>query len=166
MISNFELERLAKFYKLPLISICMKNELPSTVKDGCYIINMQSSTQGTGSHWVAMYFLKDVCYYFESFGATPPVEIMNFIKKKKGSHLLYNNWIIQDLNSGNCGYFSLAFLLYMYQNKQNIDLKEIFNDFVNFFANDTTKNDDILKSFFASSNFDKRPLILKNFIKD
>ena len=55
MITNFELERLAKFYRLPLISICMKNELPSTVSDGCYIINMQSSTQGNGSHWEALY---------------------------------------------------------------------------------------------------------------
>ena len=165
MISNFELERLAKFYRLPLISIAMKNELPFTVKDGCYIVNMQSSSAGSGTHWVAMYLFKDVCYYFDSFGSPPPIEVMNFVKKRKNSHLLYNNWIIQSLNSGNCGYYSLAFLLYMYQNQLR-DLKEIFNDFVNFFANDTTKNDDILKSFFASSNFDNRPLILKNFIKD
>ena len=163
MISNFELERLAKFYRLPLISICMKDELPDKPKDGCYIINLQSSLVGNGSHWVALFVYKNTAYYFDSFGATPPIEVVKFVKKRKNSHLLYNNWIIQDLKSGNCGYFSLAFLLYMNQNKLR-DLKEIFNDFINSFADDTTKNDDILKSFFATSSLDKRPSLLKKFI--
>ena len=165
MISNFELERLAKFYRLPLISICMKDELPKKVEDGCYIINMESSFMGSGTHWVALFVYKNTAYYFDSFGATPPVEIIKFVKKRKNSHLVYNNFIIQDLTSGNCGYFSLAFLLYMNQNKLR-DLEDIFNEFVNFFANDTTKNDDILKSFFASSPTNSQPSILKKFIKD
>ena len=165
MISNFELERLAKFYRLPLISICMKDELPKKVEDGCYIINMESSFMGSGTHWVALFVYKNTAYYFDSFGATPPVEIIKFVKKRKNSHLIYNNFIIQDLKSGNCGFFSLAFLLYMNQNKLR-DLKSVFNNFVNFFANDTTKNDDILKSFFASSPTNSQPSILKKFIKD
>ena len=36
-----------------------------------------------------------------------------------------------------------------------------FNNFVNIFANDTTKNDDILKSFFASTPSHSQPSILK-----
>ena len=166
MITNFDLERLAKFYKLPLVTICMKNELPSTPKEGCYIINMQSSTAGSGTHWVAMYFWKETCYYFDSFGATPPVEVINFIKKKKGSHLLFNNFIIQDLKSENCGYFCLAFLLYMYHNRQKGNLQNVYNEFVNNFMDDTTKNDEILKSYFASTPLSSQPLILKKFIKD
>ena len=165
MISNFDLEKLAKFYKLPLVSICMKNELPPKPIDGCYIVNLQSSTDGSGSHWVSMFVWKSICYYFDSFGAPPPLEIINFIKKKKGSHLYFNNFIIQDLKSSNCGYFSLALLLYMYENRQNSNLKDAFNKFVNNFADDTTKNDDILKSFFASSLSSSSPSILKNFVK-
>jgi len=165
MITNFDLEKLAKFYKLPLVSICMKNELPPKPEEGCYIVNMQSSSAGSGTHWIAFFLFKNICYYFDSFGAPPPVEIINFIKKKKGSHLLFNNFIIQDLKSSNCGYFSLAFLLYMYQNRQKSNLKEVFNEFVNNFADDTTKNDEILKSFFASSAVNGSPSILKNFIK-
>ena len=116
MLSNFDLERLAKFYKLPLVSICMKNELPIKPTEGCYIVNMQSSSAGSGTHWVSLFFWKNICYYFDSFGASPPTEVVNFIKKKKGSHLLFNNFIIQDLKSSNCGYFALAFLLCMWQN--------------------------------------------------
>ena len=64
----------------------MKNELPTKVKDGCYIINMQSSTQGNGTHWVALYVQKSNAFYFDSFGALPPNDIMTFIKQRKGCH--------------------------------------------------------------------------------
>ena len=165
MITNFDLEKLARFYKLPLVCISMKDELPLKPKEGCYIVNMQSSSAGSGTHWVAFFFFKNICYYFDSFGASPPLEVMDFIKKKKGSHLLFNNFIIQNIKSSNCGYFALAFLLYMYQNRQKSNLKEVFNEFVNNFADDTTKNDDIIKSFFASSPLNGRPSLLKSFIK-
>ena len=164
MLSNFDLERIAKFYKLPLISICMKNELPTALKDGCYIVNMQSSTAGSGTHWVSLFVYKDNSYYFDSFGATPPVELINFVKKRKGCHLLYNNFIIQDLKSESCGWYCLAFLLCMFENRTRQNFKDVYNEFVNKFAEDTTKNDDILKSFFALSPAERRPNILKNFI--
>ena len=164
MITNFNLEKLAKFYKLPLVCISMKDELPPKPKEGCYIVNMQSSSAGSGTHWVAFFFFKNICYYFDSFGASPPLEIINFIKKEKGSHLLFNNFIIQDLKSSQCGYFALAFLLYMYANRQKSNLKEVFNEFVNNFADDTNKNDEILKSFFASTPLNGSPSFLKKYI--
>ena len=164
MLSNFDIEKICKFYRLPLIAICMKNELPTKVKDGCYIIiNMQSSTQGTGTHWVALYVHKSNAFYFDSFGALPPNEIMAFVKQRKGCHLYYNNWIIQDLKSDACGWYCIAFLIYMHQNR-NRDLKEVYNEFSNNFVDDTAKNDEILKSFFASSATFQRPALLKNFI--
>ena len=164
MINNFELEKLAKFYKLPLISICMKNELPSTVIDGCYIINLESSTQGNGSHWVALFIYKDNSYYFDSFGAVSPNEIMEFVKKRKGCHMYFNNWIIQDSKSESCGWYSLGFLLYMWENRTRQNFKEVYNEYVNNFVDDTKHNDSILKSFFASSSDNRRPHVLKKFI--
>ena len=113
MLSNFDLENLAGFYKLPLIGIFMKNEMPTKPVNGCYIINLQSSTQGNGTHWTGLFIYKKMSYYFDSFGAPPPDEIILFAKKKKGGHLLYNNWIIQDLKSENCGWYCLGFLLFM-----------------------------------------------------
>ena len=164
MLSNFDIEKLCKFYRLNLIAICMKDEMPTVVKDGCYVINMQSSTQGNGTHWIALYIYKSNAFYFDSFGAVPPNEVLAFVKKKKGCHLYYNNWIIQNLNSQDCGWYCIAFLIFLHQNK-NRDLKEVFNEFTNNFLDDTTKNDEILKSFFASSGVFQRPALLKNFIK-
>lgn len=164
MLSNFDIEKLCKFYKLPLIAICMKDELPTVVKDGCYVINMQSSTQGNGTHWIGLYIHKSNAFYFDSFGAVPPNEVLSFVKRKQGCHLFYSNWITQDLKSDACGYYCIAFLIYLHQNRSK-DLKQIFNEFTNNFHDDTTKNDEVLKSFFASSATFQRPALLKNFIK-
>ena len=164
MLSNFDIEKLCKFYRLPLIAICMKNELPMAVKDGCYIINMQSSTQGNGTHWIALYVFKLNAFYFDSFGALPPNEVMAFIKRRQGCHLFYNNWIIQDLKSDACGWYCIAFLTFLHQNR-NKNLQQVFNEFTNNFHDDTTKNDEILKYFFNSSQNHNRPSVMNKFLK-
>jgi len=165
MLSNFDLERLAEFYHLPLVAITMKDELPAKVEDGCYIINLQSSTSGNGTHWLALFIHKNIAYFFDSYGAPPSVEIMKFVKKRKGCHMYYNNFIIQDLKSQNCGWYALAFLLWCYSYILcSNDMKHMFNDFVKAFVDDTTKNDKILKDFFATSEISNRPSVLSRFL--
>ena len=48
MLSNFDLEQIAEYYKVPLLGVVMKDELPPFVRDGSYIINLQSTTYGYG----------------------------------------------------------------------------------------------------------------------
>ena len=166
MLSNFDLERLAEFYHLPLVAVTMKDELPEKVEDGCYIINLQSSTSGNGTHWLSLFIHKNHSYFFDSYGAPPSVEIMKFVKKRKGCHMYYNNFIIQDLKSVNCGFYALAFLLWCYSYVLfSKDMKNMFNDFVKAFDDDTTKNDKILKDFFATSETANRPYVLSRFLK-
>ena len=166
MLSNFDLERLAEFYNLPLVAITMKDELPATVKDGCYIINLQSSTDGQGTHWLSLFIHKNNAYYFDSYGAPPSVEIMKFVKKRKGCHMYYNNFIIQDLKSQNCGWYTLAFLLWCYSYVLfSKDMKNMFNEFVKSFVDDTKENDKILKEFFETSVKQNRPSVLSRFLK-
>ena len=50
--SNFDLEDLAQKYNLPLVGIFSKDELSKQIQVGSYIINLQDSTEGSGSHWV------------------------------------------------------------------------------------------------------------------
>ena len=166
MLSNFDLDRLADFYHLPLVAIEMKDELPSKVKDGCYIINLQSSTAGQGTHWLSLFIYKNNAYFFDSFGAPPSIEIMKFVKKRKGCHLYFNNFIIQDLKSENCGWYALAFLLWCYSYVLfSKDMKNMYSKFVDAFSDDTTKNDKILKDFFATSETSNRPSVLSRFLK-
>jgi len=166
MLSNFDLERLAEFYNLPLVAITMKDELPATIKEGCYIINLQSSTAGQGSHWLGLFIHKNNAYYFDSFGGSPPLEVIKFVKTRKGCHLYYNNFIIQDLKSGNCGFYALAFLLWCYSYILfSKNMTNMFNDFVNSFVDDTKENDIILKEFFKTSIKPNRPSVLSRFLK-
>ena len=144
----------------------MKDELPEKVEDGCYIINLQSSTSGNGTHWLGLFIHKNNAYYFDSYGAPPSVEIIKFVKKRKGCHMYYNNFIIQDLKSQNCGWYTLAFLLWCYSYVLfSKDMKNMFNEFVKSFVDDTKENDKILKEFFETSVKQNRPSVLSRFLK-
>jgi hypothetical protein len=52
-ITNVQLKNVAKHYKVNLEQVLMKDELRSyTIKPNSnYIINLQSSTVGNGTHW-------------------------------------------------------------------------------------------------------------------
>ena len=53
-LSNFDIIKICKKLKINLIGTFFKDELPQKVKKGNYIINLQSSTQGDGTHWLAL----------------------------------------------------------------------------------------------------------------
>jgi hypothetical protein len=108
------------------------------------IVNMQSSNQSTGgSHWVALLKRGNIYFYFDSFGAKPPIEVKQYCKTK----LAYNSYIIQNLNSEACGLYCFALLHYVKNNKGN--LLEVVNDFINMFEDDTRRNDQILQLYLS-----------------
>jgi hypothetical protein len=82
-ITNVQLKNVAKHYKVNLEQVLMKDELRSyTIKPNSnYIINLQSSTVGNGTHWTSISTTKSHAFYFDSFGAPPPLEVKVFIEK-------------------------------------------------------------------------------------
>ena len=161
MLSNIDLENLAIHYKIPLVAICMKDELQKTVQDGNYIINLESSkapdgTYNKGSHWMGMIIQGNKACFCDSFGAPPAKEICDYIKRRGGCKLAFNNWDIQDLKSENCGYYSLSFLMYMRTNIKT-EIFASFNGYVNLFGNDTIRNDAILKNFYLQLRDNQMP---------
>ena len=42
-----------------------EDELPNTVQDGGYIINMHNSNRGTGTHRISLFFILDNGYFFD-----------------------------------------------------------------------------------------------------
>ena len=148
-LSNIDLSSLCKYYMLPLVSVSMKDELPKKVVDGNYFINLESSTQGSGSHWLFLAIHGKNSFYFDSFGVVPPTEVRTFVKRRRQSHLGFNNSIIQDLRSENCGYFCFALLMYL--ERKGVDalaphtnLYELANEYIELFHKDTLKNDAVL----------------------
>ena len=164
MLTNFDLEQMCRYYHVPLITCTMKDQLPVKIKDGNYIINLQSSTQGDGTHWTALIIRNDTALYFDSFGAPPSTEIIDFVKKRKRIHLAFNNEIIQDLKSSMCGYFCLALILYV-KHHRSIPLVQSAEDFIRLFMDDTKKNDEILRDFFKNITGNNPPKSILKLMK-
>ena len=59
-----------------------RNNLPKKIKDGTYIINLDEYSN-VGTHWIALFCIKNVIIYFDSFDAERiPKELKNLSKIK------------------------------------------------------------------------------------
>ena len=146
--SNFDLEVLAKKYDLPLVGIYSKDELPERVKIGSYIVNLQDSTDGNGTHWIlAKIFDKKNALYFDSFGQPLPLEVLHFLRHYKP--VPYSNRQIQNIDSSRCGLYCIACDRYMSTVKRKKMLEQ-YDDFLNMFTADTKKNDAILVDYLQT----------------
>ena len=145
MITNFDLEKIASNYQIEL-KIFMKDQLDKLpINDGNYIINLDDS-QGQGTHWVSLFISQNKAIYFDSFGCVPPLNVINFVKQRSKIKLGCNNFIIQDLKSDACGFYCIAFFVFLSQSK-NKDIYKSTDDFIKMFKDDTLKNEQILKNY-------------------
>ena len=111
MLSNFDIEDIANHYNINVI-IVMKDELKNMrCTSGNYIINLESSKDGNGTHRMGLKIQNKDCVYFDSYGILPPEEIISFCKRLSKSHLSNNTKEIQDLSAQTCGFFAMAFLI-------------------------------------------------------
>jgi len=76
-----ELLRYVQLLEIPNFrGVKMRDELPSKPwKMECGILNLNTHEQ-TGSHWISWYKNGKERYYFDSFGESPPVEIVKYLK--------------------------------------------------------------------------------------
>lgn len=104
-LSESEILRIAEKNKIPIQGIYAKDQLPhEPTRTGKYVINMQSSTDGNGTHWVCLDHGRGE--YFDSFGMPPPLEVERFV----GPQFRFNKTRYQALKSECCGWFCLYFL--------------------------------------------------------
>jgi hypothetical protein len=150
MLSNFELNHLCHHYSVPLNGIYLRDELPNGgPRQGITIINLDDSKPDMpfGTHWTALWCDgSGECFYFDSFGALPPPEAIRWTKNK--GKMRYNAWICQAVKSETCGWFCLAFGIFMSREKRKGESSaDCFNRFVNMFEDDTSKNDKHLSDY-------------------
>ena len=137
-LSNIDIEEILKSQKIK-VTVYMKDELPLTLKRGFYVINLQSSTDGSGSHWTALYYNSKHSYYFDPFGFLAPTEV-----EHKLNEYTFNNKQIQNLKSTACGYYCIAFIIFMNKRKNK---KVGFIIFIDEFSTNTEKNDKLLYNY-------------------
>jgi hypothetical protein len=99
MLNNFELEHIAQHYGFPL-TVVMKDELVNhKPKSGNYIINLESSSQGNGTHWMSLGIHNKQCFYQDSFGIIPPKEVIDFCKRIPNSRLAFSEIQMQEITT-------------------------------------------------------------------
>jgi len=119
----------------------LKDELP--LKDNCYyIVNLQSSTDGNGSHWCCLYVLNQrIGVWFDPMGEGSPKEIEELFDT-----VVYDDRDLQDYHATTCGYFCMGFIIYTY------NAKNIFKSLKNYnklFSHNLLRNDAILKKILG-----------------
>ena len=150
MLSNFDLNDISEHYNFPLTEVLMKDELRAiSPRDGNYIINLQSSTQGNGTHWVCSVIRGNNLFYFDPFGVLPPEEVITFCRRIPKSHLGYSEKHIQHIKGETCGFYVAGFLIHLHNNPK-MDLYTASKKFIEMFDYDTAKINGILKTYFRN----------------
>ena len=93
----------------------MRDMVPKLKKGHSCIINLDSS-DGGGTHWVALKDNGSHLQYFDSFGLQPPEEI------KGGKKIQFNTSQLQDLKSSRCGFYCLYVLNELSKGKDYYDI--------------------------------------------
>lgn len=172
MLTNFDIERIAKKLELPIIGVFSKNQLPNIERRiGSYYVNMMDDdkTDGegnNGSHWVLVKIFTDfdredgetcedarghkICnaLYFDPFGLGMPLAVSSFLKPFKPIYC--NNRVIQNIKSTQCGWYCIACDYYLenMQDNENSTYLDDYSKFLEMWSNDPKKNLTLLKKFF------------------
>lgn len=154
MMTNVDLEEKALRLNIPLVGVFSKDMLPPVPKAGGYIVNLQDSDKGSGTHWTAFY-IEDCgkrggrtgrcpAVYFDSFGVIPPLSVQRFLRR----NYMFSEKHIQNVRSEICGYYVIYFIWFMWNHRNRIkDLRKRFCTFLRLFSSDPTKNKTLLQKY-------------------
>ena len=144
-LSNFDIIKIIEDMKLSHVfgGVYSKDQLPTLQRNKFYIINLQDSDAGKGSHWTVFFYNKPLTsIYYDSFGFIAPLLVQENI-----TPYIYNENEIQNYKSSACGYYCIAFIKFLH-NKTNKE--EAFKTFLKLFNLQTFKNDKILYDLLYS----------------
>ena len=173
MLTDIQIEDLAKRMKVPLQGVYFKDEIPKPYNyNKVYIVNLQDSEnddgdQNSGTHWTMLYIretpkgqLQPI--YFDPYGCPPPEIIKKTVEKQTMMNCPYTTKDIQSLMNNACGFYCLALAHFICASKYRTnDLYKDVDDFMDMFDDlnhsiDWKKNEYILHHFFLSEDPSRR----------
>ena len=129
-ISNFKINEILKNDK-NYIGTFSKDNVPILKNNESTIVNLANS-YNKGTHWIAMKFINNKLYYFDSYG----IPFIPDIIKKQYDKIITNIYRIQSIDSNECGKFCIMFI------KSNIQNESDYIKFLlQFNKNNFEKND-------------------------
>jgi len=145
VLDNLQIASILKRNGVKINGIFSKDLLPSD-GIGWTVVNMQSSTDGGGTHWICYHKGSGFPLYFDSFGFPAPLEIQEKIGSKAnsfGGKYIYNKSQIQDIEDSSCGYYCIACICNCRDGDQ-----DSFEEFLSSFSKNTKENEKLLSLFF------------------
>ena len=107
MEKNWIFNDAPSFNKLWFNDVFSRDNLPKTIKDGAYIINLDEYAD-VSTHWVALFCNRSEIVYFDSFGVEHvPDKIKEFIGNKNIKATIFP---VQTNKSIMCGCFCIRFI--------------------------------------------------------
>jgi hypothetical protein len=152
MLSNFDIERIAKKTDLPIVGVFSKDRLPKKHQIGSYYINLQNFNDGDGTHWCLMKIYKDnskskpKALWFDPFGLDMPREIEEYLEDYKP--IPYSNRQIQGISQTECGWYCLACDYSLEQKDDKETYLEHFEKFLSLWSDKPATNLKYLKALF------------------
>ena len=129
-ISNFKINEILKNDK-NYIGTFSKDNVPILKNNQSTIVNL-ANLNDKGTHWIAMKFINNKLFYFDSYG----IPFIPDIIKKQYDKIITNIYRIQSIESIECGRFCIMFI------KSNIQNESDYIKFLlQFHKNDFQKND-------------------------
>lgn len=115
LLSNFDILNYSKSLHIPLHEVLSKDLFRKVKpKEGAYVVNLEDSDDGPGSHWTAFVIFNHVAVYYDSYGMPIPDDIHKFIRKyDKKMKIIFSTDQIQTLESVLCGWYVVFFLYFM-----------------------------------------------------
>lgn len=136
-LSNIDILNILNKKNIRINGVFSKDLLPKKLNKGFYVINIEKSNEGNGTHWTCLLCDHDN-YYMDSFGSPAPLEVQELMKD-----YYFNDKQIQNMDSTACGYYCIAFIIYMTKTNKN---QNDFNNFLKTFKINSKHNDIILKN--------------------
>ena len=112
-ISNFKINEILKDDN-NYIGTFNKNNVPILKNNQSSIVNLADSNDA-GTHWIAMKFINNKLFYFDSYG----IELIPDIIKKQYDKIITNIYRIQSIDSNECGKFCILFIKTNIQNESD-----------------------------------------------
>ena len=110
-ISNFKINEILKDDKF-YIGTYSKDNVPILKNNQSTIVNLADSSN-KDSHWIAMKFINNKLFYFDSYG----IPFIPDIIKKQYKKIIVNIYRIQSIDSNECGRFFISFIKANIQNE-------------------------------------------------
>ena len=130
-LSNFDIIKIIEDMKLSHVfgGVYSKDQLPTLQRNKFYIINLQDSDAGKGSHWTVFFYNKPLTsIYYDSFGFIAPLLV-----QEKITPYIYNENEIQNYKSSACGYYCIAFIKFLHNKTNKEEAFKTFLKLFNFF---------------------------------